>query len=92
VQDYFSLVTSDPEATFAMLTPEFQAESGGFEGYSGFWSTIDSATPRAIRADPESLTTTYTIELVTETGRTTTEQGRLQLAQEGDRLLIAGEG
>ena len=26
VQDYFSLVTSDPESTFAMLTPEFQAD------------------------------------------------------------------
>ena len=25
VQDYFALVTSDPESTFAMLTPEFQA-------------------------------------------------------------------
>ena len=41
VQDYFATVTSDPEASFEMLTPEFQAESGGFEGYSGFWSTIE---------------------------------------------------
>jgi serine/threonine protein kinase len=92
VEDYFAQVTSDPETTFAMLTPEFQAASGGFEGYSGFWSTIESATPRDIRADPQSLTTTYTIEFVTGSGRTTTEQGSLQLARQGDRLLIAGEG
>jgi serine/threonine protein kinase len=92
VEDYFAQVTSDPETTFAMLTPEFQAESGGFGDYEGFWSTIESATPRDIRADPGSLTTTYTIEFVTTSGRTTTEQGRLQLARQGDGLLIAGEG
>jgi eukaryotic-like serine/threonine-protein kinase len=92
VEDYFAQVTSDPESTFAMLTPEFQAQSGGYEGYEGFWSTIESATPRDIRADPGSLTVTYTIEFVTESGRTTTEQGRLQLARQGEALLIAGEG
>ena len=52
----------------------------------------ESATPRDIRVDPQSLTTTYTIEFVTTSGRTTTEQGRLQLARQGDSLLIAGEG
>jgi serine/threonine protein kinase len=92
VRDYFSTVTSDPEATYAMLTPEFQEASGGFEGYSGFWSTIESATPRAIRADPQSLTTTYTIDFVTTSGQTRTEQGRLQLEPQGDGFLIAGEG
>ena len=92
VQDYFATVTSDPEATFAMLTPEFQSSSGGIEGYTGFWSTIESATPRAIKADPRSLSTTYTIDFVTTSGQTRTEQGRLQLEQQGDTFLIAGEG
>jgi eukaryotic-like serine/threonine-protein kinase len=92
VQDYFSRVTSDPEATFDLLTPQFQAQSGGYEGYSGFWSTIESATPSGIRADPATLTTEYTIEYVTTSGRTTTQQGRLQLQRSGDGYLIAGEG
>ena len=92
VQDYFATVTSDPESTFAMLTPEFQSASGGIEGYTGFWSTIESATPRAIKADPRSLTTTYTIDYVTTSGQTRTEQGQLQLEQQGDGFLIAGEG
>lgn len=92
VQDYFATVTSDPEATFAMLTPEFQSSSGGIEGYTGFWSTIESATPRAIKADPRSLSTTYTIDFVTTSGQTRTEQGQLQLEQQGDTFLIAGEG
>ena len=92
VTDYYSQVTSDPESTWAMLTPEFQAESGGFERYSGFWSTIESATPRNVRVDPQSLVATYTIDFVTTSGRTTTEAGRLQLVEEGDGFLIAGEG
>ena len=92
VQDYFATVTSDPESTFAMLTPEFQSASGGIEDYTGFWSTIESATPRAIKADPKTLSTTYTIDFVTTSGQTRTEQGRLQLEQQGDGFLIAGEG
>ncbi len=91
VQDYFSRVTSDPESTFAMLTPEFQAETGGFGRYAGFWSTIGSATPYDIQADPRALTTSYTIDYVTTSGRTVTEQAQLQLERVGDRFLIAAE-
>ena len=91
VEDYFSRVTSDPESTFAMLTPQFQAESGGYEGYAGFWSTITSARPYDIRVDPEALTTSYTIDYVTTSGRTTTQQVQLQLERRGDQYLIAGE-
>ncbi|WP_210504235.1 serine/threonine-protein kinase [Nocardioides xinjiangensis] len=92
VRDYFATVTSDPETTFAMLTPEFQADSGGYGRYAGFWSTITSATPSGIRADPRTMTVSYTIVFETTDGRTSTEQGRLQLAQDGDRYLIADEG
>ena len=92
VQDYFATVTSDPEATWAMLTPEFQAASGGYERYSGFWSTIASATPRNIQVDPEALTTSYTIDYVTTSGARRTQQSQLQLQQQGEEYLIAGEG
>ncbi|MBC2934221.1 protein kinase domain-containing protein [Nocardioides sp. zg-1228] len=92
VRDYFAQVTSDPASTFELLTPEFQAASGGLGSYTGFWSTIESATPRAVRVDPQTLTASYTIDFVTTSGRTMTEQGRLQLEEQGDQLLIAGEG
>ncbi|WP_374456007.1 serine/threonine-protein kinase [Nocardioides sp.] len=92
VEDYFATVTSDPEETWTMLTPEFQEESGGYDRYAGFWGTIESATPSAIEVDRAALTASYTIDYVTTSGRTRTEQGELQLAQQGDQLLIAGEG
>ena len=44
-------------------------------GYTGFWSTIESGDAPDIRADPETLTTSYTIEYVTTSGRTTTAAG-----------------
>ena len=83
VQEYFSLVTSAPESSYVMLTPEFQAASGGFERYSGFWSTISSARPYDITVDPDTLVASYTIDYVTTSGRTSTEQKQLQLAQRG---------
>ena len=91
VQDYFATVTSDPRTTWAMLTPEFQAASGGYGRYSGFWSTIASATPYDIAVDPEALTTSYTIDYVTTSGATKTQQVQLQLEKQGDQYLIAGE-
>lgn len=91
ITTYLSTVTSDPEATFAMLTPEFQEASNGFEGYSGFWGTVESATPSNITADPESLTVTYTVDYVMEDGRQTTDDVSLQLVRQDDSYLIAGE-
>lgn len=92
VEDYFATVTSDPRAAFAMLTPEFQAESGGYEGYSGFWSTIESARPSKITVDKDAMTASYTIDYVTTSGDTKTQQVTLQLAKQGEEYLIAGEG
>ena len=92
VRDYFSLATSAPESSYVMLTPGFQTASGGFARYSGFWSTISSARPYDITVDPDTLVTSYTIDYVTTSGRTTTEQGRLQLERQGEDYLIAGEG
>jgi hypothetical protein len=91
IEDYLSTVTSDPETTFAMLTPEFQKASNGFEGYSGFWGTVESATPSRITADPESLTVTYTVDYVMENGDENSDDVSLQLVRQDDTYLIAGE-
>jgi hypothetical protein len=90
VQDYFARVTSDPQATFEMLTPEFQTASGGYERYSGFWSTISSATPYDIEVDPRTLVASYTIDYVTTAGDTKTEQVQLRLVEQDGGYLIAG--
>jgi hypothetical protein len=74
-----------------MLTPGFQEESGGYESYSGFWGTIESATPGDISADPENLVVSYGVSYVRKDGSTASDSVTLQLEQDGDSLLIAGE-
>ena len=74
-----------------MLTPEFQQQSNGYPGYTGFWGTIESATPRDITADPKNLTVSYTVDYVRTDGGRSTENVTLQLVEQGDGFLIAGE-
>ena len=59
IEDYLATVTEDPRATFAMLTPAFQAASGGLSGYQSFWNTIADAEPTSVSADPDTLTVDY---------------------------------
>lgn len=91
VAGYLDTVTSDPKATFAMLTPAFQAESGGYGRYKGFWSTIEDATLQEVEADPEAMTVTYTVTYDLAAGGQTTEQVTLFLEQSGNGFKVAAE-
>jgi eukaryotic-like serine/threonine-protein kinase len=92
VEDYLATVTSDPAAAWDRLTPEFQQASGGFGGYRGYWSTIASAEPSGIAADPEAMTVSYDVAYERTDGTTATDSVTLQLVEDGeDGFLIAGE-
>jgi serine/threonine protein kinase len=91
IEDYLATVTEDPRAAFAMLTPEFQAASGGFRGYRSFWSTIESAEPLSISADPETLTVNYRVHYTRTDGSELEDEVSLQLVFQDGRYLIAGE-
>lgn len=91
ITTYLATVTTDPRATFAMLTPEFQTESRGFKGYSGFWRTIASATPSNIVVDPEALTVSYDVAYETVAGGSSDGSVSLELERTDAGYLIAGE-
>ena len=91
IEDYLATVTEDPRATFAMLTPEFQAASQGFRGYQSFWSTIEDAEPISISADPDTLTVNYQVAYERTDGSDLEDDVSLQLVFEDGRYLIAGE-
>ena len=78
--------------TSTTLTPAFQEASGGFGGYSGFWGTIESATPSEIEADPEAMTVAYHVEYVRTDGSTAPGDVVLGLVFEDGDYLIANEG
>jgi eukaryotic-like serine/threonine-protein kinase len=85
---YLSTVTSDRHAAWEMLTPAYQAASGGFGSYSGFWGSIRSATPSNVTADPAAKTITYDVAYVKANGEQTTEHHTLQLVPDGSSYLI----
>jgi len=88
VTTYLATVTSDRRAAWEMLTPAYQDASGGFGGYSRFWSTIASATPSNVTADPSAMTVTYDVAYERQNGTRTTEHHTLQLVRDGSSYLI----
>jgi serine/threonine protein kinase len=91
ISTYLATVTQDAHATYAMLTPTFQEESGKYGGYHGFWKNIESATPSNIQADPAAMTVSYDVDYVTKKGGTSSDHVTLQLEKKGSSFLIAGE-
>lgn len=91
IADYLATAPSDPEAGFQMLTPPFQEQSGGLEGYRGFWDTVESAELRSVSADPASLTVEYTVEYSMEDGRSVSDEVQLALVMAEGTYKIAGE-
>jgi serine/threonine protein kinase len=91
ISTYLATVTQDAHATYAMLTPTFQEESGKYGGYHGFWKNIESATPSNIQADPAAMTVSYDVDYVTKKGGTSSDHVTLQLEKNGSSFLIAGE-
>ena len=85
---YLATVTSDRHAAWEMLTPAYQDASGGFGSYSGFWSTIASAAPSDVTADPAAMTVTYDVAYERHNGTRTSEHHTLQLVHDGSSYLI----
>jgi serine/threonine protein kinase len=96
ISQYLATAPTDPESAFQMLTPGFQEQSGGIEGYRGFWDRVESANLLDIEADPEALTVAYTVEYTTDSrgpgpGGQSTDDVNLTLVFEDGTYKIAGE-
>lgn len=91
VASYLRSAPSSPPSGFRMLTPRYQAASGGLAGYEAFWgevSRIRSVSPVTVRLDPLEATYTYTYDR--QHHGTVTETITLQLVYQGGRYLIDG--
>jgi eukaryotic-like serine/threonine-protein kinase len=60
VQDYLITADENPEAGFALLTPDYQAASGGLAGYEGFWGNVVNVRVESVDANADNLTVEYT--------------------------------
>ena len=92
-EDYVTTAAADPEAGFALLTPEYQEASGGLEGYETFWGTVTNPRILSVEADasnPDDLTVTYTYRYNVRGEGNREETVVLRLVQDGDDYRIAG--
>ncbi len=86
-ETYVRTADEDPAAGFRMLTPEYQAESPGYEA---FWGPLRSPRILTIVADPTAMTVTYTYSYVFPGKGNRTEEVTLELEEQDGELLIAG--
>ena len=90
VEEYLATVTSDTKAAWELLTPDFQAVSGGFGRYNSFWNSIQTADVLSAEPDPAARQISYTVEYLHRDGSKTTDQVTLLLeGTDGDYLIAA---
>ena len=88
VEGYYGTLPGDTRSGYEMLSPSYQAETGGYSGYAGFWNTIEdvqvtSTTPAGDGVVDVGLT------YVTSSG-TDSEVRRIYLEPSGGEYLITG--
>ena len=92
IAQYLATVTSDPKSAWTMLTPDFQAASGGFGRYNSFWKTIETADLVSAQADPGSRRISYTVDYLRRDGSRATDDVTLTLQGTDGDYLISDEG
>lgn len=91
VETYIETAVSDPRKAFEMLTPAFQAQSDGIEGYEDFWGEVRTAEVLSVQADPDAREVRYTYRYVRPPGGPREDTVTLRLTFENDTYLIDGE-
>ncbi|MCW2771511.1 MAG: hypothetical protein JWR27_2944 [Aeromicrobium sp.] len=86
---YLTTASNDPEDGYALLTPGYQAESGGLKGYKNFWGKVKDPVVQSVQGDPEQMRVSYTYSYDYK-GDRFTENVTLRLEPAGDSFLIAG--
>ncbi|ABL81488.1 MULTISPECIES: serine/threonine-protein kinase [unclassified Nocardioides] len=90
IEDYLATVTADPKSAWGLLTPDFQAASGGFGQYNSFWKSIETADVLSAQPDPAHRRISYTVEYLRRDGSKATDDVTLLLeGTDGDYLIAA---
>ena len=88
VTDYYGLLPDNTDAGWELLTPSYQRQAGGRDGYEDFWDDMDTVTVSAVRASaPDRVEATITY--VERSGnRRSTERRSFRLVRSGRVLKI----
>jgi hypothetical protein len=91
LSSYYSNLPGNVSGAWSMLSPGYQASTGGYDQYASFWSTISSVSVSNVTQDgPGHATATITY---TKTDGTVTSETRwFQIDSSTGRMAIAASG
>jgi len=93
VGNYLDAAVDHTDRAYKMLTPDFQAASGGLNGYRSFWGHVTSIDDIATIAPEvgQDLGVSYRYTYTTDDGARHTENVHLKLTYQDGQYLIAGD-
>ncbi|WP_406028849.1 serine/threonine protein kinase [Nocardioides sp. NBC_00850] len=93
IRSYLTTAPANPDAAFSsMLTPAFQASSGGIEGYRDWWGSVASTRVVSVSPSVDPLKVTYTYKYTMKDGRQDGGTVTLGLVYADGKYLIDSEG
>ncbi|MFE6648643.1 S26 family signal peptidase, partial [Nocardioides sp. NPDC057772] len=93
IRNYLATAPDNPDSAFSsMLTPAFQASSGGIEGYRNWWGSVASTSVVSVSPSVDPLQVTYTYTYTMKDGRNDGGTVTLGLVYDDGRYLIDTEG
>lgn len=93
IRSYLVSAPANPDGTFSsMLTPAFQASSGGIEGYRAWWGGVASTSVVSVSPSVDPLKVTYTYRYTMKDGRQDGGTVTLGLVYADGKYLINSEG
>ncbi|GGK37753.1 serine/threonine-protein kinase [Nocardia camponoti] len=91
ISGYYSMLPGNIGGAWAQLSPAYQSQTGGFNQYSAWWSTVRSVTVGSVTpTGPDRATVTLTYAL--SNGTVTSENRWIQVTGDSAHLQIAGSG
>jgi hypothetical protein len=91
IYGYYGMLPGNTAGAWSMLSPSYQAQTGGYQQYASFWSTIAAIRVGGVTqngADSAVATLTYTLK----NGSVTSESRWFRVDTSTGRMLITASG
>ncbi|MGV9616774.1 serine/threonine protein kinase, partial [Nocardia xishanensis] len=91
IQGYYGMLPGNVSGAWSQLAPGYQSQTGGYNSYAAFWSTIRSVQVNGITARGED-GATVALTYVKTNGAVDRENRWIQVRQDGGRMVITASG
>ncbi|RDI50853.1 serine/threonine-protein kinase [Nocardia mexicana] len=88
VANYYGMLPGNVSGAWSMLSPSYQAQTGGYDSYVRFWSQFSSVSASNIVQNGDTAVATITYRY--KNGQQESEQRWFRVVNDGGRPLIVG--